>query len=653
MNVMKKLMWLLVISSPILRSCQPPNGPQENLIINPGFENVSDHLPAGWVPVLDDEKGTFRFDVSRENAHSGNNAIEIGKVWSDAWDINGFKTDSSIPVDPARKYILSFWYKTNRIDEYPIPLVCRLNVNRDQNEPLRYSKFLSTREDWTKISWLLDTLPEDAVSTDLMFFLWIRTKGTFMVDDLNLKVADESDIRQFETWRRIPVPSPQGNAGRAFFKGTGYFRVEKDADRWWLVNPEGQATWAIATMGEIPGSRHGNSDYKLADWFGKEYGENRLKYAEMQYELLDSWGFNSFAGWTVGEFAEINNEKHQKGENYMPLYRVLNFSIMGPEKDYYVKDNKGNYKGVHDHSFPDPFNPQWRKDAREKAESSILEYRDKAWFAGWFMDNEIDYSSLFRYVWGDYSAKEFIKYLETKYGEIKELNEAWTSTFGSFNYDSFNDILNEKPEPSEWNDPLFIDFTAFERIMMEEYINYTYDLVKELDPNHLLISNRLNLGPMMCLHRTIDLWSKYDLICVNIYPQNLYIGFSKGELEILDWVHKKTGKPVILGEWSIPALDSELYDFGDDPFDRPMDWSWPQVMKNQTERGEAYRTCMMQLASKPYMTGAAWFKVFDANSTTRRANRGLINGEHEVYTEMVRAVSSTNKEIKELLNLPQ
>jgi hypothetical protein len=143
------------------------------------------------------------------------------------------------------------------------------------------------------------------------------------------------------------------------------------------------------------------------------------------------------------------------------------------------------------------------------------------------------------------------------------------------------------------------------------------------------------------------------LICVNIYPQNLYIGFSKGELEILDWVHKKTGKPVILGEWSIPALDSELYDFGDDPFDRPMDWSWPQVMKNQTERGEAYRTCMMQLASKPYMTGAAWFKVFDANSTTRRANRGLINGEHEVYTEMVRAVSSTNKEIKELLNLPQ
>ncbi|MEE9461435.1 MAG: beta-galactosidase [Bacteroidales bacterium] len=651
--VMKKLMWLLAFISLIISSCQPPSNLRGNLIVNPGFEIDSGYFPAGWVPMIDDEKGTFRFDLTREKAHSGDNAIEIGRVWSEAWGMNGFKTDSSIPVDPTRKYILSFWYRTNSIDEYPIPLVCRFMVNRDQGEPLRYSKFLSTRDDWTKISWVLDTLPEDAVSTDLMFFLWIRTKGTVIVDDVDFRMADESDIRQFESWRRISGPSPEGDAGRTAYAGSGYFRVEKDANRWWLVNPEGRATWAIASMGEIPGSKHGNSDLKLADWFIKEYGENRLEYARMQYELLESWGFNSFAGWTVGEFAKISSERHKKGENYMPLYRVLNFSIMGPDKDYYVKDNKGNYKGVHDHSFPDPFNPQWRRDAREKAESSVREYRDKPWFAGWFMDNEIDYSSLFRYVWGDYSAKEFIQFLENKYKDINDLNEAWTSTFGSYLYDSFNDILNDKPEPLEWDDPLFIDFTAFERIMMEEYITYTYDLVRELDPHHLLISNRLNLGPMMCLHRTIDLWSRYDVICVNVYPQNLFIGYSKGELEILDWIHEKTGKPLIIGEWSVPAMDSELYDFGKDPYDRPLDWSWPQVMKNQSERGEAYRTCMMQLASKPYMIGAGWFKVLDVNSTSRRANRGLINSEHRVYSEMTGAVSSTNNEIKEKLNLPQ
>lgn len=161
----------------------------------------------------------------------------------------------------------------------------------------------------------------------------------------------------------------------------------------------------------------------------------------------------------------------------------------------------------------------------------------------------------------------------------------------------------------------------------------------------------MNLGPMMSLYRTIDLWSRYDMICVNIYPQNLYIGFSKGEMEILDWVHEKTGKPLIIGEWSVPAMDSELYDFGKDPYDRPLDWSWPQVMKSQAERGEVYRTCMMQLASEPYMIGAAWFKVFNANSATRRANRGLVDSGHREYIEMIQLLSSTNTEIKEKLNL--
>ena len=303
---MKKLMWLLAIISLISSSCQPPNNPRENLLVNPGFENVLGSFPEGWVPLMADEKGIFRFDINRDQAHSGNNAMEIGRVWSGAWDMNGFKTDSAIPIDPARKYILSFWYKTNSIEEYPIPLVCRFMVNRDQDEPLRYSKSLSTREDWTKLSWLLDTLPEDAVSADLMFLLRIRTKGNVIVDDVDFRMADESDIRQFESWRRIPAPSPEGNAGRDAYEGTGYFRVEKDAYRWWLVNPEGQANWAIATMGEIPGNKHGNGDYKLAEWFKKQYGENRLEYARMQYELLDSWGFNSFAGWTAGEFAKIS-----------------------------------------------------------------------------------------------------------------------------------------------------------------------------------------------------------------------------------------------------------------------------------------------------------------------------------------------------------
>jgi hypothetical protein len=157
---------------------------------------------------------------------------------------------------------------------------------------------------------------------------------------------------------------------------------------------------------------------------------------------------------------------------------------------------------------------------------------------------------------------------------------------------------------------------------------------------------------MPSLYRTLDLWSEYDVICVNIYPDNLYSGFSKGELEILEMIHEKTGRPIILGEWSIPAMDSGLYGFGEDPFDRPLDWSWPQVIKNQEERAKSYRNCMKQLASRPYVIGAAWFKVLDVDSPTRRANRGLINGNHEPYPEFISVFKDTNIEIKRKLNIP-
>jgi hypothetical protein len=194
-------------------------------------------------------------------------------------------------------------------------------------------------------------------------------------------------------------------------------------------------------------------------------------------------------------------------------------------------------------------------------------------------------------------------------------------------------------------------FFEFERIMIKEYIDFTYNLIKELDPNHIVISNRINLGPMSDLHRTMDLWGKYDLICMNIYPENLKIGFSEGELEIMKKLHRITGRPVIIGEWSVPAISKTLYSFEPDSLDRPLDWSWPQVVRDQKERGEVYNACMKQLSSLDFVVGAGWFKPIDVDSPSRRANRGLLNGNFETYSEMTNKIQKTNLEIKEKMNI--
>lgn len=647
---MKTSVFYLLVSSLFLFNCQERNNPSSNLLPNPGFENTVQSEPAGWTIKTAGQTHVFQSGIS-DTAHQGKHSLTFGRVWSDAWEMNGFKTEKPVSIDPGNKYLLTFWYKTEDIKEYPIPLVARLNVQRENTKPLVYQKFVSTQEEWTRIQWLLDTLPPDAVNADVEFFIWIRTKGRVFIDDVVLKAANQSDMEDFYSWRELPMPELRQEPVHESLTPSGFYQARKSGDRWWLVDPEGRLTWAIATMGEIPGNR-GNGNNQLSKWFEDTYQGDRMEYAKMQYKQLESWGINSFGGWTGEEYARLTEERYNNGEHWFPMYQVLNFSIMGADKDYYAKNNKGDFKGVHDHSFPDPFNPEWKKDAQEKAARMISRYKGKPWFVGWFMDNEIDYSSLFEYIWGDYSSREFIKYLEKKYGEIGKLNETWSSRFNSYSFSSFEDILSNKPSPVEWDDPLYPDFIAFERIMLKEYIDYTYNMVRDMDPDHLIISNRLNLDPMMSLHRTIDLWSKYDVVCVNIYPENLFSGFSKGELQILDWIHEKTGRPVLIGEWSIPAMDSGLYDLGKDSLDRPLDWSWPQVVRNQKERGKSYRTCMMQLASRPYMLGAAWFKVLDVDSPTRRANRGLINAHNQPYSDFVEIFSETNHEIKNKLNLP-
>ena len=105
-------------------------------------------------------------------------------------------------------------------------------------------------------------------------------------------------------------------------------------------------------------------------------------------------------------------------------------------------------------------------------------------------------------------------------------------------------------------------------------------------------------------------------------------------------LHEGTGKPVIIGEWSVPAIGPELYGFGVDPYDRPLDWSWPQVVRSQVERGEVYRACMLQLASMDFIVGAGWFKPIDVNSPIRRANRGLIKLALQCFLNQCRGVFS-------------
>ena len=127
----------------IASGCQTDSGPHNNLIVNPGFEHNTDKVPVGWKLLTTDENTIFQAGVS-EVSHSGTQSMMFGRVWAKAWEMNGFETAEPIQVDSNNKYLITFWYKTIGIDEYPLPLVVRLNLNRPNGKRLRYSKNLST-----------------------------------------------------------------------------------------------------------------------------------------------------------------------------------------------------------------------------------------------------------------------------------------------------------------------------------------------------------------------------------------------------------------------------------------------------------------------------------------------------------------------------
>jgi len=622
-----------------------------NLIVNPGFETGEGEDPEGWTINISNYIKSYQLTTDDTEFHSGMKSYKISRVWSYPRKPTSLKAEKLLPIDPEKDYLLSFWYKTKEVIEYPLSFSVVSAVDCDSAPPVTYEKKIFNSDTWLQYHVLLDNIPGNAKTLDLFFRCNISTRGAIWVDDIEFREAGKKEVDMFEQWRREAIPPASGNAATKKFRATGFYRVEKADDRWWIIDPEGDPTWLMATDGRGPEPAPGSSK-SLIEYFRKEFGETREAVNEKMYKILtDECGFNAFSGWTADNFARISEKRYNAGEPCMPMSKVLGLSLACEDTAVLARDREGHLLNKGNHWVADPFNPKWRKMAREKAELTIAPYKDKPWFLGWYVDNEIDYAELFRYVWAEYSSKEFIKLVEGKYKSIDTLNKVWTSPHKKCRYTSFNDILSDKPEPKEWDDPLWVDFTEFERVMIKEYIDFTCNLIKELDPNHLVISNRLNLGPMPDIYRTIDLWGKYDIVCMNIYPDNNKIGFNPGELEIMKRLHEGTGRPVIIGEWSVPAIDSKLYEFGEDSLGRPLDWSWPQVLRTQKERGEAYEICIKQLASLDFIIGAGWFKTLDVDTDIRRANRGIMNGKFVLYRDLVDAMKKSHTDIKKEIGI--
>jgi hypothetical protein len=468
--------------------------------------------------------------------------------------------------------------------------------------------WLGPAPEWRQFEFVFRVPPPAADSVLLGFGLSGTTEGG--VRFAGLAVTSEAPPLVFPS----TLPPVARAAPPRQLAASGLFRVEKVDDTWWLVTPKGRAFYSVGVD---------------APWYQRD--ENMAERVREDAGRLRQMRFNSFAGWTdLRVWGAFDDDLAARGE---PVFAGFATIETGTDTGAFdrLRDARGKDTGGN-HAFPDPFDPRFEARYRAQVHRVAEIVRGKRWFIAWFADNEVSHRELYRHIYSPHCAAALREFLRVRYGDAGALSRAWGTTLVSF--DSVPEALAEIPSEG----PVYDDLRLFERDIIERYVAVTLKAIRTEDPDHLVFSNRFMLGDVTAWMDHLDLYLPYDGICVNIYPANQQPGLSEDERSVLRLVHTKTGKPMIIGEWSVPAADSGLYDNPE-----KLDWSWNEVVPTQAERARQAAQVALDFYNLPFLVGAHWFIWRDVDSEKRQANRGLFRGNGEPWRQLDDALAAAHE----------
>ena len=150
------------------------------------------------------------------------------------------------------------------------------------------------------------------------------------------------------------------------------------------------------------------------------------------------------------------------------------------------------------------------------------------------------------------------------------------------------------------------------------------------DPNHLILGLRFGGGvPPAEMLRACKVFDVYSL---NVYATQV-------SPKTLEEIYRVTGRPIIVGEFhfGVPG--------------RGLAPGLVQV-RDQAERGVAYRYYVEQAAAFPAFIGTSWFQWVDQPCTGRmdgeNYNIGLVDVTDRPYVDLVEAMRTTHRRLQDV-----
>ena len=494
-------------------------------------------------------------------------------------------------------------------------------------------------------AWVTDAQP---------FFPFIDTFGQYNHKDWPGKVHSLEELQQRRMAEAVELAKISGPAGWDKYGGfasgphlkpTGFFRTEKVAGKWWLVDPDGDLFWShgidcvrmldatpieerAAWFDNFPGDQaetreflttgfalkghYAGRDVKSYSFSGadlkRKYGDHwRQDYADTMHQRLRSWGLNTIANWS--------------DSNIYLLRRTPYTDNIGSRGAKMIEGSKG-YWG----QFPDVFDASFAEAMRRDMESKTKSSANDPWCIGYFSDNEMSWGDATSLALGvlqsppEQAAKrELVNDLKAKYSGIAGLNSAWRA-----NYISWDALLENRTAPDKAK--ARVDLIAFGVRLAETYFHTVRDTIKAAAPNQLYLGCRF----AWVNDESARAAGKYcDVVSYNLYRKS-----------IADFKYPGGDKPLLVGEFHFGALDRGMFHTGLVP------------VENQQARAEAYQDYVLGALHHPQFVGTHWFQLHDEPTIGRVYDEenyqiGFLDVADTPYRETIAASREISKRLYE------
>ena len=389
----------------------------------------------------------------------------------------------------------------------------------------------------------------------------------------------------------------------------GFYRLQNDdGDRWWVVDSRG---CSVVLRGVDHVNWNGPWCEELRtnpynDVMKKKFSSCN-EWADETLSRLKAWGFN-----TLGSCSTDLERKGLAHCRHLVVGEL--FCRQGRECAL------GAAEGIPGTAFPNVFHPDFEKFCDERAARECAPNKEDRSLLGYFFDNELAWNVRGSSATGLYEAAARLSADDS----MRKALDAFLS--------ERNIVV---AEASVVSDETKVDFL---RLVASRYFGTIAAAIRRHDPNHLLLGCRF--AGVDSAHRVV--WEEAgkvcDIVSFNDYPwadidhEVVYTSCSSG-LTVADVYaerHVWAKKPLMVTEWSFPALDSGL----------PCTSGAGQRFYTQTERTKAAVLFVRTVLSLPFIVGYDYFMWVDqpALGVSRKfpedSNYGLVNGRGEPYKEI-------------------